>query len=74
MLSQTLIKLKVKGHFSQTSLFEVKQVPVLTKNGSGLKKAPQHFLSDGASGDENKYSPWMSQSETNFSHLNQTNM
>jgi hypothetical protein len=35
----------------------VKQVPVLTKMGTGLKKAPQHFLSGDTSAVENKYSP-----------------
>ena len=67
--SHTFKKLKVKGHFSQTSWCEVKQVPVLTKNGFGLKKTPQHFLLGDVPGVENKYSPCMSHIEIKLSHL-----
>jgi hypothetical protein len=67
--SHSFKKLKVKGHFSQTSRYEVKQVPVLTKNGFGLKKRPQHFFFEGLPIEENKYSPCMSHIDMNFSHL-----
>jgi hypothetical protein len=65
----TFKKLNVKGHLSQISRCDVKHVPVLTKNGLGLKKTPQHFLLGGVLGVENKYSPCMSHIAMKLSHL-----
>ena len=42
-LSQILMELKVKGKTSRTCWLVVKQVPAPEKNGTGLKRAPQHF-------------------------------
>jgi hypothetical protein len=54
-LSMICNLLNVKGKFSHISWYDVKQVPVLIKNGFGLKNVPQHFFLESSS--EKKSSP-----------------